>query len=164
MKGSDPKLEVKPYAIYDKQNVSINKIQLEIWESFIQKVLVKCRHMCTKQCSTSTDFNSSISKVSTLNLYHNLELRNNTLLKTRGLPPQHIQHWGGTACLQTQQSCGHNLGFDSSKLSSPEGHHHWLLITTHSRLPTVFIVCLYHIYTDCPKFLPFSPNTFFLSW
>lgn len=35
VEGSGPKLEVKPYAIYDKQNVSINKIQLEIWESFM---------------------------------------------------------------------------------------------------------------------------------
>lgn len=86
VKGSDPKSEVKPCAIHDKQNVSINKMQLEIWESFIQKVLAKCRHMCTKQCSTSTDFSSSISKVPTLSLYHNLGLRNNTLLRQGGYP------------------------------------------------------------------------------
>lgn len=36
--------------------------------------------MCTKQRSTSTDFNSSISEVAKLSLYHNLGLRNNTLL------------------------------------------------------------------------------------
>lgn len=88
VKGSDPRLEVKPYAIYNKQNVSINKIQLEIWESFIWRVLAKCRHMCTKQCGTSTDFNSSISEVAKLSLYRNLGLRNNTLLvKDKGFTP-----------------------------------------------------------------------------
>lgn len=51
VKGSDPRLEVKPYAIYNKQNVSINKIQLEIWESFMQRVLAKCRHMCTNSAA-----------------------------------------------------------------------------------------------------------------
>lgn len=160
VKGSDPKSEVKPCAIYDKQNVSINKMQLEIWESFIQKVLAKCRHMCTKQCSTSTDFSSSISKVPTLSLYHNLGLRNNTLL--RGLPPQHVQSWGGTAHLQTHQSCVRSLGFDSSKLPSADGSHHWSALT--QGFPRYFIVCLHHIYTGCSEFLLFSLNTFFLSW